>query len=74
MADLKAKLDEIKAAIEAEKAEVAEAVAELGAKVDALKAAVEADAADKAAVEAGLAEIKAGVEGIFTKTVEPPAE
>jgi predicted nucleic acid-binding Zn-ribbon protein len=71
MADLKAKLEEIKATIAAESAEVAEAVADLGGKIDELKAALEAGTVEKEALLAELDVIKAGVEGIFTKTVEP---
>lgn len=71
MADLQAKLDEIKATIEAEKAEVAGEIAALGAKIDELKAAVEAGQTDNAAVAAGLDEIKAGIENIFTPPAAP---
>jgi chromosome segregation ATPase len=74
MADLQAKLDEIKATIEAEKAEVATELADLGGKIDALKAEIEAGKMDETVLIAGLDEIKAGVEGIFSKTVEPPVE
>ena len=74
MADLQAKFDEIKATIAAEKAEVAEAVADLGTKIDALKTEIEAGKTDEAALVASLDEIKLGVEGIFSKAVEPTPE
>lgn len=71
MADLAAKLEEIKATIEAEKAEVGAEIAALGAKIDELKAACEAGHVEKEQFAAALDEIKSGVEGIFTKAVEP---
>lgn len=74
MADLAAKLAEIKATIEAEKVQVAEAIAELGAKIDALKAECEAGHVETEAFAAALDEIKSGVENIFTKAVEPTPE
>lgn len=70
MADVQGKLDEIKATIEAEKAEVADAVAALTVKIDELKAAIEAGEADDALLVANLDEIKAGVAGIFTQPAE----
>lgn len=71
MADLAAKLAEIKATIEAEKVQVAEAIAELGAKIDALKAECEAGHVEAEAFASALDEIKVGVESIFVKAVEP---
>ena len=70
MADLQAKLAEIKAAIEAEKAEVATAVSALATKIDELKAAIEAGAAEDEQIVVALDEIKTGVEGIFTQPAE----
>jgi chromosome segregation ATPase len=74
MSDLQAKFDELNATIEAEKAEVAEAVAALSAKVDELSAAVAAGEADKETVVAKLGEVNEGIKGIFSKPVEVPVE
>lgn len=73
VAELAAKLEELKAAIVAEQSEVAAEVAGLAAKIDELKAACEAGHIEKANLLAELDAIKAGVEGIFTPPAPEPA-